>query len=129
MSNYTQWKKKFDKLSSEYIKNINWETVVFDEKHLSSENSLNGTTIQAADDLQYEAFRKTISFFDSIDEWDDYDKSCEDRTDFAYDLEEQWQDVLSNRKLKKIRERHQEVLKTSLDANFNNAIFSNPTVM
>ena len=93
MSNYTQWKKEFDKLSSEYIKNINWETVIFDEKHLSSDR----TTTQAADDLQLEAFRNTISFFDSIDEWEDHDKSCEDRVDFAYDLENKWQDVLSNR--------------------------------
>lgn len=80
------WLKEYEKITSKYVSDINWETVVWNE----------GEIEQAADDLQLEAYRNVYTGDDcnpSISDWCCYDESCEARTDFQYKLYEKLEEV------------------------------------
>lgn len=93
------WTKEFNKLSTEYITGINWQTVCWEEGEIG----------QAADDIQLNAYRNCYfienqkedeegySHNPSVDDWIGYEASCEDRIDFQYVLQEKWDDTLRER--------------------------------
>lgn len=89
------WIIEFKKLSTQYIDRINWDTVIWNDGEIN----------QAADDIQADAYN-TCYFAENeeehgyildVDEWCDYDKSCEYRMDFQDELQEKWDDQLKKR--------------------------------
>jgi len=84
---YKDWLAEFTKLTKKYISEINWETIIFEEEDFGV----------IGDELQADALENCGGESLGISEWDNYDESCADRTDFQIELKNHWEEQLEIR--------------------------------
>jgi len=81
------YEKMFNKLTTEWLKGIDWRVVEFTENEIA----------QAGDDFQSDAYSELGGDAIEICDWELYDESCDIRGDFEINLSELWEKALKRR--------------------------------